>query len=238
MQRSHIEGLILACSVSLVGCVHVSTAADPSTETHAQYAKREVFRMFETACPSASGDTAAPAASSGTLRRPHRVFLDTAVFELPTGAAQEKSVDSSSTLIADPAVRLLGTPRIAAEAERSTIMLEERTGLLTSSTLNQLSVTATFTEDQRAVLDVEIVLQVPLARSSSSGELSTQKRRIRLLMAPRDRQHVRASAPIPDQPGRSLLVLLTPYFLHDDSDLRAVFECKMWQRQRTLEPER
>ncbi len=193
--------------------------------------------MFETVCPSAPGDTTAPAGRSGTLRRPHRVFLDTAVFELPTRAAQEKAVYSSSTLIADPAVRLLGTPHIVAEAKRSTIMLEERTGLLTTPTLNELSVTATFTEDQRTVLDVEIVLQVPPERSSSSGALRAQKRRIRLLMAPRDRQHVRASAPIPDQPGRSLLVLLTPYLLRDDSDLRAVFECKMWQRQRAREPE-
>lgn len=236
MQRSRIEGL-LACSVSLLGCVHGSTAPDGSAETHAaQDAKRQVLRMFETPCPSAPAQTEARLEGSGALHRPQRVFLDTAVFELPTHAAQAKSADFSSTLVANPAVRLLGTPHLIAEAERSTMVLEERTGLVTTSTLNELSATATFADDQRTVLDLEIVLQVPPARDSKSSELTAQKRRIRMLLAPRDRQHVRSSAPIPEQPGRSLLVLLTPYVLDDDSDLRAVFECKMWQRQRALEP--
>jgi hypothetical protein len=227
MHRRHIEGL-LACSVSLLGCVQGSTAPDRSPETHARLAKRQVLRMFETPCPSAPGQTEA---------RPLRVFLDTAVFELPTLAAQARSADLGSTLVDDPAVRLLGTPQLIVEAERSTKVLEERTGPVTTSTLNEISATATFTDDQRTVLDLEIVLQVPPARYASSGELGPQKRRMRVLLAPRDRQHVRSSAPIPDRPGRSLLVLLTPYVLHDDhGDLRAVFACQMWQRQRSLEP--
>jgi hypothetical protein len=235
MQRSHIEGL-LACSVSLLGCMHGSTAPDRSAETRAaQDAKRQVLRLFETPCPSAPGQTEARLGSSGALHRPHSVFLDAAVFELPTHVAQAKSADFGSTLIADPAVRLLGTPHLIVEAERSTMVLEDRTGLVTTSTLNELSATVTLTDDQRTVLDLEIVLQVPSARDPLSGELIAQKRRIRMHLAPRDRQLVRSSAPIPEQPGRSLLVLLTTYVLHDHSVLREVFECKMKVYQRSLE---
>jgi hypothetical protein len=60
-----------------------------------------------------------------------------------------------------------------------------------------------------------------------------------MLLAPRNRQYVRSSAPIPEQPERTLLVLLTPYVLHDEqSVLRAIFECKMRRHQRSLERKR
>jgi hypothetical protein len=239
MQRSNVESL-LACAGLLIGCVHRTTAPDGSAEKHAaQDAKREVVRTFETPCPTEAGHTGARVGSTGALPRPERVFLDTAVFELPTHVAQARSADLGSTLVVDPAVRLLGTPHLIVEGERSTMVLEDRIGLVTTSTLNELSASATFSDDQRTVLDLEIVLQVPPARGALSGELTARKQRIRMLLAPRDRQYVRSSAPIPEQPERTLLVLLTPYVLHDEqSVLRAIFECKMRRHQRSLERKR
>jgi hypothetical protein len=239
MHRSNVENLFSACAVFLIGCVHRSTAPDGSAEKRAaQDAKREVARTFETPCPTQAGHTGARVGGSGALPPPHRVFLDTAVFELPTRVAQARSADLGSTLVADPAVRLLGTPHLIVEGERSTMVLEDRIGLVTTSTLNELSASATFSDDQRTVLDLEIVLQVPHARALS-GELTARKQRIRMLLAPRDRQYVRSSAPIPEQPERTLLVLLTPYVLHDEqSVLRAIFECKMRRHQRSLERKR
>jgi hypothetical protein len=135
-------------------------------------------------------------------------------------------------LVRDPSVRLLGTPQLSAEFDAtSRAVLDDHTGPLAQTMLRELSAMPKQTDDAQVAIEINAVLQLPTPQTAIGRPPES---RIPFLTAPHFGQAVAMTAQVPEQPGQSLLLLLTPYSVRSEADLRAIFLCKMARRQRAL----
>jgi hypothetical protein len=131
----------------------------------------------------------------------------------------------------DPEVRLLGTPHLSAAFDTTArATLEDHVGPLAAATLHEITATPRRATDAQLVLELDTTLFLP---TSQAARTPTEVR-MHFVTAPGVGQAVTLTEPIPQQPGQSLLLLLKPYVLRSEADLRAIFACKMAQRQRAL----
>jgi hypothetical protein len=153
-----------------------------------------------------------------------QIFAEMVVLEAPTSLARTASASSLVELAQRPEVRLLGTPHIMIDAgTRSSMTVATQSGALERLELYQISVGAELAEPDFAVLELELVVQLP------HREVTTPPRTSRtvLTVAPRDGRVVVDSAALSHDRNRSLVVAVTPWRIRSEADLRAHFECKM-----------
>ncbi len=154
------------------------------------------------------------------------------VLEAPTSLALTASRSSVVELAQRPEVRLLGTPHIMVDAGASSSMtVATRDGVLERLELHQISVAAKVAEPDLAVLELELVVQLPQREATTPPKTS----RATLSVAPREGRAVVDSAVLSHDRTRSLLVIMTPWRIRSEADLRAHFECKMRQRSAELQ---
>ena len=226
-------GLLLAGCAESVGSVRSYDEASADRDVKAQ-----ALQSFETECP-ATASSAKSATPNDEHLRPSRshpsVFVDAAIFEVPARSTGARLPNAIAVLRDDPLVHLLGTPHVLAEVDRdTTLSIQERTGPVVRSTLKALSVVPVLANDQRTSLELDIVLYVPSEQSALSSPIAPRESRIRMTVAPREGKPLAAIAPVPQQPGRWIVVLVVTYVVRSQGDLRAIFQCKMTQRQRSL----
>jgi hypothetical protein len=236
--------LIASATIGLAGCAATPTRGVNQARS-AELAKSQTFQAFAEPCsldlpPSAElpPDAPEPPPTTG-FPEPGpftaSVFLDTAFFVLPTATAKRALHASRDGLTHDPEVRLLGTPHLSAAFDTTArATLEDHVGPLAAATLRDVTVTPRQATDAPLVVELDIVLLLPTSQSASSP---TQAR-IHFVTAPRVGQAVTLTEQIPEQPGQSLFLLLKPYVVRSEADLRAIFLCKMAQRQRALASQR
>lgn len=228
--------ILAIVAIGLAGCAATTTPAFSETRS-AELAKAQVFRAFAEPCslsaPSAQVPSDAPEAPAAVRTTPASfrpgVFLETALFLLPT----EKVNLSPERLARDPEVRLLGTPHLlGAFDDTGRASFEEHTGPLAETTLAGIAATPRQTADIELSIDLESVLLLP---TDPDGTRRPKESHVHFQVAPRPGQPVASTEQIAERPRESLLLLLTPYTVRDESDLRAIFMCKMAQRRRSVD---
>jgi hypothetical protein len=224
-------------ALGIAGCASTTSPGRGEARV-ANLAKAQILDAFDRPCspearpsftlpPDAPEPPAAPPPQGGPFTP--SVFLDTALFLLPTARADVRLPASSHGLAHDPDVLLLGTPHLSAELDAtSRVAVEDHTGPLLQPVLHELSATAKPTEDAGLAIALEAVLQLPTSPNATG---KPPESRIHWLTAPKFGQPVVLTAQVPERPGQSLLLLLTPYSIRGEADLRAIFLCKMAQRQ-------
>jgi hypothetical protein len=229
---------VAIAALTLAGCTATPTPEFGEARA-AELAKAQVFQAFAEPCSLEAPPNAEPAANAPpppATARPApgpftpEVFLETALFSLPTASATTPL--SLQSLARDPDVRLLGTPHVAARFDvTSRALLEDRIGPLAQITLREITATPRPTADTQLAVELEAVLLLPTPQNAAGKPAQA---RLHFVAAPRAGQTVASTEPIPEQPGQSLLLLLRPYLVQHERDLRAIFLCKMAQRQRAL----
>jgi len=158
------------------------------------------------------------------------IFLETALFLLPSAKASIALPASGERLIRDPEVRLLGTPQLFAQFDvPSRAAFEDDTGPLAEATLHDIVATPRQTADARLAIELDTGVFLP---TSSTATGKPPEARVHFVAAPRVGQSVASTEQIPGRPQQSLLLLMTPHAIEREAQLRAIFQCKMAQRQR------
>lgn len=241
--------VVATAALSLAGCAATTTPQFREARS-AELAKAQIFEAFDAPCSSETppnfelpSDAPDPPATVGPEPGPFRpgVFLDTALFLLPTATAGGRRSGtpeavrlpaSRESLTRNPSVRLLATTHLSAEFDTtSRVAVEDHTGPLAQTTLRELSATPKQAHDAQLAIELDAILQLPTPQATPGRPPESQ---IHFLTAPRVGQPVALTAQIPEQPGQSLLLLLTPYAIRGEADLRAIFLCKMARRQRAV----
>jgi hypothetical protein len=232
------RSLIAATAFCFAGCttaasgVVVREAAPDATD------KASALSRFGTTCRSNGTEIEGPRfdGAAPSVERSPRVLMELAFLSVPAEVRRAELPAQLDIWAADPAVQLLGTTnRSVALSERSEIVIEERMGPLLRPVVHGLSVDAKSTADGRLAFDLAVTLQAP---SPEPGGMTRLQRRISFVTAARERELIVLSAPLPDTPGHEILVLLVPYLVRDDRDLRAIFMCTMENELRAMKRQR
>jgi hypothetical protein len=219
----------------------VNCAAEPAPRLadarSAELAKAQVLQTFAQPCSidpppkfELPPDAPAPPPTVGP-KGPFTsgVFLETALFLMPSARASVALPASGERLIRDPEVRLLGTPQLFAQFDvPSRIAIEDHTGPLAEVTLHDVIATPRQAAEARLAIELDTGLLLPTSPSATGKPPET---RVHFLTAPHVGQSVASTEQIPGQPEQSLLLLITPHVIERESELRAIFQCKMTQRQ-------
>jgi hypothetical protein len=231
---------IATTALGFAGCA--GTPAPGFSEARsAELAKAQIFQAFAEPCsldaplnaalpPDAPQPPATVQPEPGSFTS--KIFLETALFLLPTARANLPLPASRESLTRAPDVRLLGTPHLVVASEATArAALEDHLGPLAEVALREITATPRQTADARLAIELETVLLLPTQQTPTGRP---RESRIRFFAVPHPGQAMAVTEQIPEQPGQSLLLLLTPYAIRRESDLRAIFLCKMAQRQRAL----
>jgi hypothetical protein len=226
-----------AVAFCIAGCTAVKSPTVVREAPPDQRAKAQALEPFMEPCLLDAAAEPRPfgAHEHATPAPVPSVFLDVAVFTAPHATRFDALAGWSQSLVEDPEVELITTTQFSVELGRpSRWVVEERSGPLTRPVVHALSALPTLADGDYVALDLEVVLQLPGAPLSQDAFV-TRTRRLSFATAPRLRRPVAMFGPIPELPGRSLLLLLTAYLVRDDRDLRSIFLCKLWHRQRATE---
>lgn len=207
-------------SLCWLGCSAPRPAS--STADRDESARREAALAVEATlagCP--------PRSEHGAPADRDQIFAEMVVLEAPTSLARTASTSSVVELARRPEVRLLGTPHVMTDiGTRSTMTVATYGGALARFELHQVSVGAEVAEPDLTALELEVVVQLPQREATTAPRTS----RAVLSLAPRDGQPAVGSAALTHDRDRSLIVVVTPWRIRSDADLRAHFECKLRQR--------
>ena len=159
------------------------------------------------------------------------VFLDLAFFSVPLAWSHAAAPQDLRALAEDPRVELLAVTHQTAEIGRvSRAVVADHSGPLARPLIHELVAKPNLPDADHVVLDLQVVLQLPSREPPHA--LERREHGIAFVTAPRAQRPVALSAPLPERPGRVLLLLLTPYVVRHQSHLREIFQCKMADRQR------
>jgi len=158
------------------------------------------------------------------------LFVELAILEVPARKGEDVVGRDLRALALDPEVRLLGAPQIFVTYSRpTTLVIEEHLGPLASLTLRD--VTARLEPASSRALPFDLRVGVDLPTPPDKPRASPKRSEIRATFAPRDRVLSAFAKPLPSASGHALEVVLTSYLVRDETDLRAIFACKMARRE-------
>lgn len=236
------RSLLVISWLSFSSCQATTPAASVG-QADRDRVKREVLTAFERLC-DLRGSNSAPRTQVATPLEPPPtpppgaqpeplspgVFLELALFTTPRSVANAK--DLRSALAKTPTARFIAAPHVLLEFGRTVILpFDEHTGPLTHTTLRAIEGTATVASDRRLALELSMILQLPTP-PDAQPPVNPTATRVRFVLGLPARQVVAATAAIPGWPDESAVVLLVAHVIREDSDLRALFECRMRERQR------
>lgn len=223
----------------VAGCASGAAPPPLSAAERARLEKVQALEAFAGRCRfeaemtsvSALAASDAPPSGNPGPPTPPSVFLDLAFFSVPVALSNAAPPAHLALLADDRRVELLAVTHQLAELGRaSRTVVAEHTGPLARPLIHELVARPNLSDADQVLLDLQVVLQ--LASREPSAALEPREHGIAFATAPRAQHPVALSAPLPEEPGRALLLLLTPYVVRDQRHLREIFQCKMADRQR------
>jgi hypothetical protein len=198
------------------------TAADPALLE----LRAEMLRSLQYPCPQLRrpAHEAPPSAA-------RKVFAEVLLFEGPTAAVQATRLADLSPLQRDPSLRLLAAPHVMPELEhRAELTLVDQIGASQEASLHRLALLPRETSDGSIVLELGVTLQL----SNPTGVVPAPTGTSTLTVTGAAQQLLLGTAALAHRQDRALLALVKYWHVHDEQDLRGIFECKMQQRQAEL----
>jgi hypothetical protein len=196
----------------------VSPATAPSDAADAAQLA-QVFSDIGERCPGIPTAVSAPAALD-------EIFLEAVVVDVPSELAEHVSLRDLPELATSRRVRLVAAPHVMGGFGSVTSMaLGQNADAMTPLALARWSMLPRRTADQTSILELEIELSTPEAPNTT----------LRFSVTARDNEPSLAHVVRDAAAQRSLLVAFRAFRVHGESELRAIFECKMQQRARYLQ---
>jgi len=247
------EFLLLGVTFPLLACQHSVTPASAPLTDEDRAEKREVLHALAP-CPAPSTSPAAPpppissavptepppGASGGPVEP--GVYVELGVFEVPLASKPDaKQPLAAPRPLTDPAAelerlaqddraRFLGAPQLMVRSEApSQGIIAERTGPLLEAALRDVTARVKPAAGGAFVLEFELGIDLP-----HEGFGAPTRRAVKASASPRGDELVGFVASVPGLPGKSLHVLAVPYVIRGESDLRALFQCKMQRREQAV----
>jgi hypothetical protein len=167
------------------------------------------------------------------------VYVELGVFEVPVAGKPDakQQPNASPRPLGDPAVelerlaeddraRFLGAPQLLVRSEEPRQgIIAERTGPLLEAALRDVTIRVKPAAGGAFVLDFELGIDLP-----HEGFGAPTRKAVKASASPHDHELVGFIANVPGLPGKSLHVLAVAYVIRGESELRALFECKMQRR--------
>lgn len=236
--RSVVLTAALLAGGGTLACTRVETTQVemPVGMPDADVMKREVLGSL-VPCPAgtvsaaSAPDAPAPPPPPEGARAPIEpgLFVELAILEVPAKKEDDVVSRDLRALALDPAVRLLGAPQIfVTEARPTTLVVEEHIGPLATLALRDVTARLALAGSTAFPFDLRVGLDLPTPPDAPRA--SPKRTEVGATFAPADRQLLAFVKPLPTASGRALEVLLTPYVVRDEADLRVIFACKMARR--------
>jgi len=199
----------LGCSGAEVGRPPAVAATNPLAE---------VLSAVNARCPGFEAPK--------SVRGPREdLFVETAILDLPSTWAAQASLQTLSNLSRNDQVHLVATPHVIGKFGQQTEMelgangeMHEQASLVRWRMLPHRA-------DGAVVLDLELELAPP----TSEHVTVTSPRVLRFSMTAHENEPVLARVEWDAASRRSLLLVVRPFEIRDEQDLRAIFQCKMQQ---------
>lgn len=207
-------GLALgACSGS-----DVAPASAPSDAVDAALLG-EVFSSVGEACPAMQR-----AAASAPGR--DEIFVEAALVDVPSALAEQASLNDLPELARSRSARLISAPHVIGTFETSTAMAPgQNADALTPIALSRWSVRPRHVDAETSTLELELELSA----------LGQPQKTLRFSVTTRDNEPGLSHVVRDVAAQRSVVVVFRSFRVHGESELRAIFECKMQQRARYLQ---
>jgi len=174
-------------------------------------------------CPGFKHATSSPQVPRDDL------FLEAVILEVTGATAQQASLANLQDLPRTAQVRLVAAPHLLGRFDTTTEMGLGPDGGAEHLTLVRASMLPRHA-DRSAVLELELELDSPTSRNDTLPS----RRTVAFTTTARDNEPTLAKVAWDETSQRSLLVLLRTFEIRSEDDLRAIFQCKMEQRARTL----
>jgi hypothetical protein len=211
--------MILGCSSHDAAAPHSRTI--PSTAA----TRAELFRSAQHVC------TLPAPTNPGRLEDRDEVFTELILLAGPSATLSAARVADLTTLAADPSLEVLAAPHVMAHlGQRAELTLVDRIGATREASLHQLRVLPREASDGAVVLELQATFQLP----NPSGAVPAATATVTLTTTGAEQQLLLTTTALPHAQGRTLLALLKYWRIHAEQDLRAIFECKMRERQKAL----
>lgn len=219
MSWASVLGMILGCSSHDAAAPHTRTI--PSTAA----TRAELFRGAQHVC------TLPPPTNPARLEDRHEVFTELILLEGPTATLNAARVADLPALAVDPSLELLAAPHVMAHlGQRAELTLVDRIGATREASLHRLSTLPRETSEGAMVLELQATFQLP----NPSGSVPAPTATVTLTTTGAEQQLLLTTTALPHAQGRALLALLKYWRIRDPQDLRAIFECKMRERQKAI----
>jgi hypothetical protein len=186
--------------------------------------RAELFQSLQHVCALPKPPPDAP-----DTRR--EVFAELALLEGPVATLAAARLEDLPALAADPHLRLLAAPHLVAKlGTRADVTLVDRIGATQEASLYRLDIAPRETSEGGVVLELDVTLQLP----NPNGTIPAPTATTTMTTTGHEQQLMLLSAPLPHTKARSLLALVKYWRIRDQQDMRAIFECKMRERQNAI----
>lgn len=230
-----LHGLsILLLAMGTATCAHTTDEGPRAPDTESAQVLAEVLESAQSEC-----EIRTPPDPRDVADTPPRVFVEAYLLEVPQDAHWQITSSALVELSRVPRVKLVASPHIIARLDTATTMdLGTRIMPLGASLepgmfFKGMTVQPHSTGPAELILDLDLALDTlePEAEATQSAPV---ERHVRNTFILRDRKTAMLDAPVPGYSRGSLLLLLKPYVITGQHDLRDIFTCKMQLRQRVV----
>jgi hypothetical protein len=206
------------CSGAEVG--PSTTPAEPSAAEQLL----EVLSAVDQACPSFAG---VESASGGR----DEIFVEAVVVEVTRELAEQASLKNLAELGRSPRARLVAAPHVVGAFDtKSELALEQVPDASAPTTLARWSMLPRHVDARVSSLELDL----ELSWLEPNGQV-TPSRPLRFSVTTRDNEPGLARIEWPERNQRALVIVFRTFRIQEESDLRAIFECKMHQREQHLQ---
>jgi hypothetical protein len=174
--------------------------------------------------------TRRPPSPQDTVRAVPQVFVETLLFEVPEGAHLDKQTHHLKFAAHKSDVNFFASPHMIATLNTKANVQLARVyyppGATPDPGLHFVGMTLlpTLGSSDALILDLDVELQTASQAAPQSPMRSVH---LRNTFATKERQAASMVAAVPGVPKTSVAIVIVPYLLRSEADLRDLFECKM-----------